>query len=163
MLPNTVLLSFDWYDIASTGRGPRRITIYFNQEDLFFLCEASDASSMCRSSSAGRRTNQKTLTAFFVALLKGDIEHLEALEERITEAEVELSPARGRGSTRGSSSSFRRSFLRLKRYYEQLNQIFEGLTENENGLLPPEDLRYFASSTAKSTDCLPTCSTCATM
>ena len=38
---------------------------------------------------------------------------------------------------------FRRELLRLKKYYEQLQSIFEELTENDNGLFSEDSLRWF--------------------
>ena len=67
---------------------------------------------------------------------------MEKLEERITETEDELLTA-SQSAYAGEIIAFRRELLRLKKYYEQLNQVFEGLTENENNLIPPEDLRFF--------------------
>ncbi len=42
-------------------------------------------------------------------------------------------------------SAWRQELLRLKRYYEQLDSIFDELAENENSLLGPETARRFSN------------------
>jgi magnesium transporter len=89
--------------------------------------------------------DDRVLYVFFSELIKGDIDYLEELEERITENEDQVisnykSYKRGYA---GEIIALRRELLKLKRYYEQLNNIFEGLMENDNKLISPENLRYF--------------------
>lgn len=141
--PQLNLISFDWYDITDENAEPAQIVIYFTQENIFFLCEGERClQHVCKLVSEEQPTNERILYTFFLELIKNDIDHLEALEERITETEDDLLTASKRECSR-EIIAFRRELLRLKKYYEQLNQIFEGLTENENGLIPSEDLRYF--------------------
>lgn len=136
------LISFDWYDIHDKHAKPVQVIIYFTGVHLFFICEGERCFKQVEQLVTEKETNVKTLYSFFLELLRGDIGHLEKLEERITETEDELLKA-SRSACAGEIIAFRRELLRLKKYYEQLNQIFEGLTENENNLIPPEDLRYF--------------------
>ena len=39
--------------------------------------------------------------------------------------------------------AYRKALLRLKRYYEQLDAIFDNLILNENGMLTPDGLSHF--------------------
>ncbi|WP_101910891.1 CorA family divalent cation transporter [Marasmitruncus massiliensis] len=136
------LISFDWYDIHNKHAKPVQVIIYFTRDYIFFICEGERCFKQVEPLVTEKATNEKTLYSFFLELLKGDIEHLEKLEEHITETEDELLKA-SRSACAEEIIAFRRELLRLKKYYEQLNQIFEGLTENENNLIPLEDLRYF--------------------
>ncbi len=136
------LLSFDWYDIHNKHAKPAQVIIYFTREHIFFICEGERCFKQAEQLITEKASNEKNLYSFFLELLKGDLEHLEKLEERITETEDELLTA-SQSAYAGEIIAFRRELLRLKKYYEQLNQVFEGLTENENNLIPPEDLRLF--------------------
>ena len=136
------LISFDWYDIQHMYAKPSQILIYFTKQHIFFLCEDERCLQHVQQLVSETATNEKTLYGFFVELLKGDIDNLEQLEERITEAEDDLLTT-SRSASAGEIIAFRRELLRLKKYYEQLNQIFEGLMENENNLIEPDELRYF--------------------
>lgn len=136
------LISFDWYDIQNIYAKPAQILIYFTKQHIFFLCEDERCLQHVQQLVSEKATNEKTLYGFFVELLKGDIDNLEQLEERITEAEDDLLTT-SRSASAGEIIAFRRELLRLKKYYEQLNQIFEGLMENENNLIEPDELRYF--------------------
>ncbi len=136
------LISFDWYDIGAKMLVPSRIVICDTVDDLFFLCEDEKSLNMVRGIIRDETENEKTLYNFFLELIKGDTESLEKFEEEITEAEDLLLTTTKRGST-GEIVAFRRKVLILKKYYEQLNRIFEGLVANENELISRENLKYF--------------------
>ncbi|MFA9380396.1 MAG: CorA family divalent cation transporter [Acetanaerobacterium sp.] len=140
--PHLHLISFDWYDIINKDAKPAQIIIYFTSENIFFLCEGERCLTNVKQMVKEEPVNEKILHSFFAELIKNDIDYLEELEDRITDTEDELLTVSKRACAE-VIISFRRELLRLKRYYEQLNQIFEGLTENENRLIPPEDVRYF--------------------
>jgi Mg2+ and Co2+ transporters len=136
------LICFDWYNILKKEAKPSQVIIYFSKENIFFLCEDEVCRDYMKLLIKEDSSNERTLYNFFVELLKGDIENMEMLEESITDTEDDLLSASKQECT-VEIIAFRRELLRLKKYYEQLNQIFEGLMENENGLIPQEDLRYF--------------------
>ena len=136
------LISFDWYDVRHIHAKPARITVYLSSENLFFLCENERSLQFIQKLVNEKTPNVKILHSFFSELIKGDIDFLEKLEEHITKTEDELLTT-PKKECAGEIISFRRVLLRLKKYYEQLNQIFEGLMENENALIPAEELRYF--------------------
>lgn len=137
------LMAFRWYDVHQISDRPVPVTIFFSREDLIFLCGGEECRERVKAMADGANSDSvRALYAFFSALIRDDIDRLEELEERITDAEDELITA-PRREYAGEIVAFRRELLRFKRYYEQLNQIFEGLTQNENGLIPPADLRFF--------------------
>lgn len=139
---NGYLLSFNWYDILNIAEEPTQVIIYFTDDDLFFLCEDEQCFAKVKAMVKEQPTDEKTLYNFFIDLIKGDTDYLEELEELITDTEDSLLTSRKKECTT-EILSYRRLLLRLKRYYEQLNKIFEGLNENENGLISQEHLRYF--------------------
>ncbi len=136
--PGQNLMQFAWLDVRSLGAKPAVITVCQNEERLIFLCEEEEPLARVRELAE----TEKALSGFFSALLREDLDCMEALEERVTDCEDTL--------LQGTHSdyitqiiTFRKELLRLKRYYEQLQQILEGLAENENQLLSEEELRAF--------------------
>jgi magnesium transporter len=86
--------------------------------------------------------NQQLLYRFFVRLLKGDTAHLDATETEITDTEDEMLSGVKKHYL-GKIVEHRKELLRLKRYYEQLDSIFDELTANDNGLLSRDSVRRF--------------------
>ena len=142
------LISFDWYDVRNPLEKPARVVIYADARDVVFLFESraalEAAGAFLRETpgSDDAAGGERALYRFFSALIKCDNESLEALEEKIISAEdgILSSPRRKLSHV---LTRFRRELFVLKRYYEQLNTIFEGLVENENKLISEENLRHF--------------------
>ncbi len=145
---NLSLLTFDWFHFPRLSDGPDRIMIIFTREHLFFLCDGEACLERVSKLVHDEVSHNRTLYVFFAELLKNDIQYLEEIEERITETEDVLLTTSKRTNI-GRIIRFRRELLRLKKYYEQLNEIFEGLTENENNIISMEELRYFRILDAK--------------
>ncbi len=136
------LISFDWYDINSPQELPSQIIIHFNEKNLFFLCEDERSYNKVNKLFKQDESIEKMLYNFFVGLIDNDTNYLEALEEKITETEDDLLTS-SKKECASEIISYRRELLQLKKYYEQLNRIFEGLVENENNLISETSLRYF--------------------
>ena len=144
------LISFDWYDLRQPLERPCRVVIYFDARDLVMLFEsqaALDAAAALTERLPGDEpiataSGEQALYRFFHELIRPDNERLEALEEEIIAAEdgILSSPRR---QMIHLFARFRRTLFVLKRYYEQLNTIFEGLVENENHLIGEDSLRHF--------------------
>lgn len=136
---NFDLLAFDWYDIHSRSTTESKILVYLDREDLFIFCE-DDASEKCAGgivrelTEAEAMENEALLSRFFTRLLRGDMDYLDKLEEAVNEGENALLSG-VRRSPLQEIIEWRRELLRLKRYYEQLDAIFDGLTANDNSLL----------------------------
>ncbi len=136
------LICFDWYDTLDTDTEPSQITIYFNKNDLFFICENERGLAMVEKLVKEERTHERTLYRFFTRLLDGDTDVLEALEDEITELDDELLTTSKKDCAH-EIVEFRHKLLCLKKYYEQLNKIFINLVENDNGLIAEDELKYF--------------------
>ncbi len=145
------LISFDWYDVKKPLEEPNRIVIYFDAKELVFLFEnetalkaAADLIGEAPEGAPGGNAGapEQTLYRFFQGMVKSDNDRLEALEEEIIASEDGIMTSTKRQMTH-SFARFRRTLFVLKRYYEQLNTIFEGLVENENRLISEESLRHF--------------------
>ena len=139
---NLTIMSFKWYDIRSDDALSAQIIILFSHKHLFFLCEGESCSQAVRKLVSDEQRNERVLYTFFSELIRGDIDYLEDLEEQITETEDQMLTVYSRDRA-GEIIALRRKLLRLKIYYEQLNQIFDGLTDNENEIISADNLRYF--------------------
>ncbi len=136
------LLSFDWHDIDAPQELPSQIIIHFSEKNIFFICE--DQRSLKKVHKLFKKDDsiEKMIFNFFAELIKEDTNYLEALEEEITETEDDLLTSSNKECTK-EIIAYRRELLQLKKYYEQLNRIFEGLVQNENNLISEDSLRYF--------------------
>ena len=139
------LLAFDWYDIHSQRTAESKILVYLDQEDIFFFCE-DEAARQCVQGQIGERLedhsleNQALMVRFFSRLFRGDMDYLDALESTVNEGENALLTGAHK-SPLPDIIRWRRELLRLKRYYEQLDTIFDGLSANDNALLQQETVQ----------------------
>lgn len=142
------LIAFDWYDIRSDRTETGRFLLYLDRQRLLCFCEEERA--LTRAKSIFDALEEETLTQeqllhrFFVRLLQGDMDHLDALEGEIADGEDAVL-AQPDAACLEKISLWRRELLRLRRYYEQLDSIFRELADNENGLLGPETARRFSN------------------
>lgn len=141
-LENVYLISFDWYDIFDQNAEPAQIIIYLSKDHLFFICEDDKLLRKVNTLAKESPENDKVLFSFFSGLMKPDMDYLEKLEDEIAALENNLIVKAKTGCAH-SIVMFRKELIRLKKYYEQLNSIFEDLTQNEGGLISWANLRYF--------------------
>ena len=141
------LIAFDWYDVRGERTAASQMLLYVDRENLFVFCEddaAETAAQAALQTAEEPASNGQALYRFFVRLLKGDMDHLDRLEADISDGETAvLSGAREAYLDR--IVAWRQELLRLKRYYEQLDSIFDELADNDNGLLPKQHTRRFAN------------------
>ncbi len=136
------LIYFDWYDIFNNASKLAYVLIYFSRDNLFFICENNRSLEMVKSKVKELENTEKTIAAFFVELMKEDMNYLEKLEDEIALLEGNLLMKTETECAR-DLIGFRKVLIRLKKYYEQLNNIFEEFIENENDLISEGHLRYF--------------------
>ena len=119
--------------------------LYLDRKDLLLFCEDDAAEEKARSIVAeltkeGPMDNEQLLYRFFVRLLKGDMAHLDQLEADISDGESAVLSGTRPGDL-DRIAAWRRELLRLKRYYEQLDSIFDELSANDNQLLGKASVR----------------------
>jgi magnesium transporter len=139
------IIAFDWYDVHSARTADSQMLLYLDREDLLLFCEDDAAEEKARSivtelTAEGSMDNEQLLYRFFVRLLKGDMAHLDQLEAEISEGESAILSGTRPGDL-DRIAAWRRELLRLKRYYEQLDSIFDELSANDNGLLGKASVR----------------------
>lgn len=141
-LESFCIISFDWYNIFNVTNTPERLIIYFSEEHLFFICEDAKLFDKVTAIFKDSSETDKALAAFFSELMKPDMDYLEKLEDEIANTENNLI-MNSKTKCAHKIVTFRKQLLLLKKYYEQLNSIFEDITENENNLICDTHLRYF--------------------
>ena len=139
---NFSLVAFDWYDIKDTDADPSQMLIYIDADDFFVICEnelSYEAAKRCFVTAA---TNEKAMYSFFKNMFKGDSKNLEEIEEKITDIDDTVIHNCSE-EIREHILDYRYEVLRLKKYYEQFEEIFEELCDNDNGILSESELKYF--------------------
>ncbi len=139
------LLAFDFYDMRHPRSANAKILIYLDRNDLFFFCKTPEAGQCVRDivhdlTENSSLSNEQLFYSFFVKLLKGNTEYLARFEEQINDEEARILS----GLQQKALSQFfdwRKELLQLKRYYEQLDSIFDEMDANDNGLLSDETLK----------------------
>lgn len=137
------IIAFDWYDIKDIDADPSQMLIYFDADDLFIICENEASYQAAKKYFVSAPTNERAMYAFFKNLFKGDSKYLEEVEDRISTLD-DLVIHGDEDNVREKIVDIRYEVLRLKKYYEQFEEIFDELCDNDNELLSEEFLKYFA-------------------
>lgn len=136
----------DKEDLLSEGN---RISIYFRQRLLLFICDDIEDYSLLHEiitkiemKEIKNLSLEMILYEFFDHLTAGDSLYLESLEQQIAELEEALITSVKRDYIK-EIILLRKKLLVLKRYYEQLFDLAEAMEENGNELLSHRMVRYF--------------------
>lgn len=137
-----LLLKFPAQDDAGGGTARRQICICLDRERMLLFTDDGRCAGLMREQEAFPPA--QALCRFLEALTEGDVDALERLEAAVTDLEDALLTARRVSrATGGRIVGFRRSLLRLKRYYEQLAQVTEFLCGDAAGALVGGQRRGF--------------------
>ncbi|MCL2884575.1 MAG: magnesium transporter [Oscillospiraceae bacterium] len=136
------VICFSWLDVSDTDQPVHKITVCLTKEQVYYIAKDPETLEKMKALIKPDPQSDKELYSFFSALLQNDIDKMDDLEERITDMEDVLLKD-NRTDYTVNIIRFRKELLSLKRYYEQLSQIFDGILENENGFVTKEDIRYF--------------------
>lgn len=139
------LLAFDWYDIHSERKEISRVLIYMDKEDLFFICRDDIAynhfSKVVEAlTEENSGSNEHILCHFFIRLFHGDMDYLDKFEADINESVTNLLSGKLDDAT-AEIILKRQELLRLKRYYEQIDAVFDEIKLADNGLISPKALK----------------------
>lgn len=139
------ILAFDWYDVQSDRTDDSKMLLYWDREDLLIFCETAEAEAaanriLTMMTEEEETTNERLFYYFFTLLLKGDMDFLDQLEEDIVRNE-DLILSGGKAAYLKHITAWRQELLRLKRYYEQLNFIFDQMMVNDNKLFSEDGVR----------------------
>lgn len=139
---NFNIIVFNWYDVEKITQEPKRIVIYLDDNDLFFFYYDDDTKAIINRYYVSNSCNQLALYTFFSNVLKGSVEHLEKVEDHIAKIDSSLLQEIKK-NCRNQIKSLLRETLRLKKYYEQFELIFDELCDNENNLISSNNIKHF--------------------
>jgi Mg2+ and Co2+ transporters len=154
------LEAYDGYDFillnvvnAETRFSTHRIALYVTRNQIVFVSDGpSRAVREVLDAFCGAKTANLNLTrvlyGFFNHLTDGDSQELEQFEDEISALEERIMEDKDGDYVR-DIMAMRKKLMFYKKYYEQLLDVAESIEENENGLLPPNALRYFKMFTSR--------------
>lgn len=137
-----ILSSFNWYDVSNKKYNVSRISLYFDQDNLFLFIEDKILIKKIEMlfNKYAFQNNSDLLRLFFDELICEDMIFLDAFEEQIIDAEDKALQDEKQDYL-NKIIEFRKHLLNLKHYYNQLQIIFDGLIENEKNFFDDESLR----------------------
>ena len=114
------ILAFDWYDVQSDRTEDFKMLLYLDGKDLLVFCETAEAEEKANMilhtmTEEEKSTNERVFYHFFALLLKGDMDFLNRLEEKISVNE-DLVLSGGKAAYLKHITTWRQELLRLKRY-----------------------------------------------
>ena len=136
------LVAFDWYDIKDIEADPSQMLLYLDRDDFFVICENEASYAVAKKYFTEAPANERSMCLFFRNLFKGDTKNLEELEDRISDLDDTVIHDHGE-DIREKIVDARYAVLRLKKYYEQFEEIFDELCDNDNGVISEDYLNYF--------------------
>ena len=133
------LLTFHWYDIHSRRTALSRILIYIDKSNLFFICHDQETRDYCAKLteailSEAPADHEQLLCRFFGRLFRGDMEFLDQFEAKTNDVLTAMLSGKLEHATQEVIAR-RQELLRLKRYYEQLDIIFDEIAISDSHLL----------------------------
>ncbi len=139
---NFDMIAFDWVDIRDDEEDPSQMLIYIDKDDVFIICEDETSYEAALKNFTETNCNEKTLYTFFKNLFRGDSKYLDELEDTISDLDDAVIHGKA-VNAREKIVDLRYSLLRLKKYYEQFEEIFEELCDNDNEVIGEEFIKYF--------------------
>ena len=136
------IIAFDWYDITNLDLDPSQMMLYLDTDDFFVICENEMSYDAAKKYFVETASNERAMYYFFKNLFKGDTKNLEEIEDRISDLDDAVIHD-GSEEIREKILDTRYEVLRLKKYYEQFEEIFDELCENDNEMISDEYLQYF--------------------
>ena len=136
------IVAFDWYNIKDLEADPSQMLLYLDRDDFFIICENEASVAEASKCFTPAPANERAMYLFFKNLFKGDNVNLEGLEDRISNLDDAVIHDSS-DATREQILDARYDVLRLKKYYEQFEEIFDELCDNDNGIISDDYLNYF--------------------
>lgn len=136
------IVAFDWYNIKDLEADPSQMLLYLDRDDFFIICENEVSFAEASKCFTPAPANERAMYLFFKNLFKGDNVNLEGLEDRISNLDDAVIHDSS-DATREQILDARYDVLRLKKYYEQFEEIFDELCDNDNGIISDDYLNYF--------------------
>lgn len=139
---NFSLIAFDWYDINDVEQAPSQIIVYLDDDDVFFICENDVAYNAASNYFTEAPENERALYLFFKNLFRNDNKNIERIEDIISDLDDAIISGKDT-NTIEKIVDIRYEILRLKKYYEQFEAVFEDICDNDNKLLSDKSIYHF--------------------
>lgn len=139
---NYDLIAFNWLDLKNNYKKRFKAGIYIDKDDLFYIVDNEATFHAISEYVVESDSNEHALYLFFRNILKGNNKFLEDLETKIAELENEVSN-KPNETIRFKIGKYRNQILSLKRYYEQLEFLFDELCDNDNNIYSNKYIKYF--------------------
>ncbi len=140
------LISFDWIDVRNPEMDPSEIIIYFSADRLIFFCENDFVlklvNDIVEKKELKDETNEMILYTFFSEIIKTDTDNLEKLEDEVTAVEESV-VLQVKEEAAKEIVDYRNITRTLRKYYDELGLITDGLSDNENGLISENYTKHF--------------------
>lgn len=136
------LIAFDWCDLSKRDAEPAQILIYLDNDDIFYICENEFSYGVSKKFFSRADNNEQAMYLFFRNLFKGSGELIEKLENRVAALDDSVSNKVAAGQ-KELISALRYEILNDKKYYGQLEFIFDQICDNDNDLISRDCLKYF--------------------
>ena len=136
------IIAFDWYDIKDSEADPSQMLLYIDSDDLFVICENESSYQAAMKCFVGAPSNERAMYTFFKNLFKGDSKNLEELEDKISVLDDSVMHG-NEEDIREKIVDYSYEVFRLKKYYEQFEEIFDELCDNDNDIISEDYLNYF--------------------
>lgn len=137
------LIAFDWYDLQDANKDPSQIIIYLDDKNnLFYICEDEQASQAVKRFFNETEANEQSLYLFFKNMFKGTSRQMEQLENKVCDLDDDVTDGTEDG-LRERLTDTRYEVLRVKKYYEQLEFLFEEICDETSERISTENMRYF--------------------
>jgi len=140
------LISLNVVDFQNFQNGRRRVVIFVHKKVAFFFSDEplriSEYIKGCMIKKDEEIFADKLVHDFLQKLFIGDMAFLDTMEREILELEKSLITSK-RSNCVQEIISLRKRLMLLKRYYEQMNLVLDGVLENENGIYQEKTIQYF--------------------
>ncbi len=145
-------------DISKDNAKQDCVALYITDNLLLVIdVEDTDGSTKEKFTKAINRyssdsvTLEKLIFAFFDALISSDSMYVERIGNDLNALEEDVFKDKAGSSFNLSLLKYKKKFLSLHNYYEQILDITEVLEENENNILDDNSLIYISNLTGKAT------------
>lgn len=149
---NSKFESHDTFDYISLnipihqgqGGGFNRVGIFIKQDLLLIFCRGQEDVKGILEIDAlrGKASVSRVLWAYLASLTGRDAQGIEDMEQQVEELETKLLE-KSKTDCVQEIVLLRRRVTALKRFYDQLCMLYDGLIENENGLFDREGIKRF--------------------
>ncbi len=142
------LICYEPVDILAPERVEAPICIFMEADHMHFYCPdealVDESFRLLIDSDFTGLTSGGLLYCFLNQQVSGDRERLEALEGDLNALENEVLTGVSGENYNRRFVALRKRLVRVKRYYEQLTDLLEELSGNENGLFDKRSLKHIS-------------------